>query len=166
MPGRPATAPGAPAAARRQRPAPDAELAGRLRIVLTRLAHALRAQDAEAGLTQTRIATLSVLDTSGPLRLGELAARIGTSAPTMTRLVDCLAELGHVGREPDPDDHRATRVSIGPAGSALLSTLRRRGTGLIAERLRTLAPAEIETLAAAVPLLEALADARGDGGHT
>ncbi|GAY07764.1 transcriptional regulator, MarR family [Pseudonocardia sp. N23] len=136
-----------------------AELAGRLRIALSRLTHALRAPDDEVGLTPTRIATLSILETAGPLRVGALAERIGISPPTMTRLVDCLAELDLVRRDPDPDDQRATRVSLSDGGGALLERLRHRGTGLLARRIAGLDTAGLVTLAAAVPLLEDLAEA-------
>jgi len=135
-----------------------AELAGRLRIALSRLTHALRAPDDEAGLTPTRIATLSILETAGPLRVGALAERIGISPPTMTRLVDCLGELDLVRRDPDPDDQRATRVSLSAGGSALLGRLRHRGTGLLARRIAGLDDAGLVTLAASVPLLEQLAE--------
>lgn len=139
------------------------ELAGRLRVALSRLSHALRAQNAEAGVTPTRIATLSVLDSAGPLRVGTLAERIGISPPAMTRLVDCLAELGHVRRDPDPDDQRAIRISIDAQGTALLAALRHRSAGLLAERIGGLDAASLAVLAEAVPLLEALAD--GDTRH-
>jgi DNA-binding MarR family transcriptional regulator len=145
-----------------------AELAGRLRIALSRLTHALRAQDVDGGITPTRIATLSILEAEGPLRVGGLAERVGISPPTMTRIVDCLAELGLVGRAADPDDQRAIRVGLSATGAQLLDTLRRRGTGLIADRIRALDPGALAVLAEAVPLLESIAGpstgaARGTG---
>ncbi|ODT96242.1 MAG: hypothetical protein ABS81_31040 [Pseudonocardia sp. SCN 72-86] len=136
-----------------------AELAGRLRIALSRLGHALRAPDDQEGLTPTRIATLSILESAGPLRVGALAERIGISPPTMTRLVDCLGELEMVRRDPDPDDQRATRVSLSAHGSALLVGLRHRGTGMLAERIADLDDDALTTLGDSVPLLERLAEA-------
>ena len=53
-----------------------------------------------------RIALVEIAD-AAPLRLNDLAARMGTSAPTASRAVDVLDELGLVTRAPDPGDRRA-----------------------------------------------------------
>ncbi|MFC5993218.1 MarR family winged helix-turn-helix transcriptional regulator [Pseudonocardia hispaniensis] len=139
-----------------------AELAGRLRIALSRLGHQLRTQDAQAGLTPTRLTTLAVLESDGPLRVGALAERLGISAPTMSRIVECLDERQLVRRTPDPDDHRAIRITLSAAGSSLLGALRRRRTGLLADRIGHLDARGLAVLAAALPVLEALA-AEGGG---
>lgn len=134
-----------------------AGLAGRLRIAAGRIARDGVAQTQVDGMTPSRIALLSFLSLHGPLRMGELADRMRISAPTASRLVECLAERAMVERVPDPDDHRAVRVHLAPAGTAALATLRRRGTGLLADRIRSLDPDELATLDAAMDVLETIA---------
>ncbi len=134
-----------------------AELAGRLRIAAGRIARDGSAQTQADGMTPSRIAAISVLAVHGPQRMGELADRMAISAPTTSRLVECLGEKGLVERVPDPDDHRATQVRLSAAGAARLTALRERGTGLIADRIAGLSPAELTVLAAAMDVLERLA---------
>jgi DNA-binding MarR family transcriptional regulator len=134
-----------------------AALAGRLRIAAGRIARDGSAQTQADGMTPSRIAALSVLATHGPQRMGELAERMAISAPTVSRLVECLGERGLVERVPDPDDHRATQVRLSAAGTARLTALRERGTGLIADRIAGLSPAELAALAAAMDVLERIA---------
>lgn len=52
----------------------------------------------------------------GPLRLTDLAHRLGVSAPAASRAVEALVELGFVDRHADPDDRRAVRVAATEAG--------------------------------------------------
>jgi len=89
--------------------------------------------------------------------MGELAARLGISAPTVSRLVDHLAELGFLERVADEDDHRATRVCLSPAGRDGLAAVREHGAGLLAHRIATLDDAERAALERALPVLERLA---------
>jgi DNA-binding transcriptional ArsR family regulator len=71
---------------------------------------------------------------NGPVRIGELAAQMAVSAPTVSQLIDALREQGLVTRDQDSRDRRVSRVGATPAGLALLEDLRRRATGLLAER--------------------------------
>lgn len=138
---------------------PASELAGRLRIAAGRLARETGAQSRLDGMTPSRLAALSVLESDGPLRVGALADRVGISAPTTSRLVDCLEERGLIVRAADPDDHRAIRVSLSADGEAGLNAVRELGAGLLALRITDLDPAARAALAAALPVLEELAGA-------
>jgi DNA-binding MarR family transcriptional regulator len=62
--------------------------------------------------------TLRVLQQSGPMRVGELAALSRVAQPTMTKIVAGLAERGWVQRVVDPGDARAAQVDVTPAGVA------------------------------------------------
>lgn len=77
-------------------------------------------------LVGPRALLLHLLHESGPLRVSELAARMGIKAPAATSLVDSLVELGVVERSPDPADRRATLVSVTPEGEAALAGLEER----------------------------------------
>ncbi|AGW42384.1 MarR family transcriptional regulator [Leifsonia xyli subsp. cynodontis DSM 46306] len=68
--------------------------------------------------------TLSVLQTTGPLRLGELAAQSRVSQPTMTKLVRNLVEAEWVKRIADTDDARAWQIAITSKGADALQDWR------------------------------------------
>ena len=98
-----------------------------------------------------------MLAAEGPLRMGELAARLGISAPTVSRLVDHLVERGFLERVTDDDDHRATRVRLSADGHRGLAAVREHGAGLLADRIAALDDAERALLERALPVLERLA---------
>lgn len=134
------------------------ELAGGLRTVVNRLAHALRSPVAKDGITPTRLSALMTLKKCGPLRPGDLAARLSISAASASRLIDVLAEGEWVLREPDPGDRRACLLSLSAHGEDALEKLRREGTGTLAAGIEALPVDQRESLAAALPALVALAD--------
>jgi len=133
----------------------DAELAARLRLVITRLARRLR-QESSSGLSPSLTAALSTLERHGPLTPSELAARERVQRPTATRILAGLDAAGLIVREPDPSDGRVTRVRVTPAARTLLRRLRGRKTAYLAGRMRRLTPAELVTLAQAAGILERL----------
>lgn len=53
---------------------------------------------------------------SVPQKLRELHQHVLLSQPALSRMVDRLVQRGLVDREPDPDDRRATRLSLTEAG--------------------------------------------------
>lgn len=142
-------------------PVPDetAELAGRLRLVVTRLARQLR-QTAESDLSPTQGAVLATVSSAGPLTLGELAELERVSSPTITKVIGLLHDKGLVEKVTDPDDRRFVRVTLTPEGEALLERTRARKTAWLARQLLDLSPAELEQLAATTDLLEQLTSRR------
>jgi DNA-binding MarR family transcriptional regulator len=88
---------------------------GRLIRVLTRISGG---PDDELAMTATQRLAMFELVEDGPMRLSDLAARIGSSAPTASRAVDALADAGLVERLPDPSDRRAVQIELTPAGQA------------------------------------------------
>jgi len=140
--------------------ATDVEFAGRLRIAAGRIARDGLGQKRVDGMTPSRmaaLAALAVLAADAPLRMGELAARLGISAPTVSRLVDHLAELGFLERVADEDDHRATRVRLSAEGHRGLAAVREHGATRLADRIAALDDAERAALERALPVLEGLA---------
>jgi len=77
-------------------------------------------------LTGTQRLALIELADCGPLRLSDLAARMGTSAPTASRAVDVLVEVGHVQRLADPRDRRALQIELTAAGRARVAARKKR----------------------------------------
>jgi DNA-binding MarR family transcriptional regulator len=106
------------------------DIAERLYVGLVHAAAALRAVDAELGLSPSRSSTLATLRYAGPLRLGELARREGVSQPTMTQAVQAMEAAGLVVRAPAEGDGRGCVVSITPSGRALVRRARARKIAL------------------------------------
>ena len=83
----------------------------------------------------------------------DLAAREHGTAPSMTRTVKCLEDASYVTRETHPSDGRAVLVTLSDAGHEVIRETRRRRTVWLAQRLDTLTPDELDTLAAASDIL-------------
>jgi DNA-binding MarR family transcriptional regulator len=133
------------------------EMAGHLRMSVARLARLLRQQD-ESGLSATLTAALATIAREGPITLGELAARERVAPPSITKVVAKLEERGLVERTVDEQDRRVNRLSVSRAGRRQLEALRTRRTAWLVTRLTELAPDDLERLAAAVPVLDQLAE--------
>jgi DNA-binding MarR family transcriptional regulator len=129
--------------------------AARLRLAVMRLSRRLR-QRSETGISPSQVSALATLDRSGPLSLGDLAAAEQITPSTLTRIVAALEADGFIARTSDPADRRVARVAVTPAGAALLTAGRARGTGHLAQRLAALDPADVAALSAALPALERL----------
>jgi DNA-binding MarR family transcriptional regulator len=69
--------------------------------------------------------TLSILDSEGAMRVGELALASRVSQPGMTRLLGGMVDDGFVSRAADSDDSRAWLIDITPVGRAALVRWRR-----------------------------------------
>ena len=68
--------------------------------------------------------TLSVLQSTGPLRLGELASHSRVAQPTMTNIVRTLVEAEWVDRIADAEDARAWQIVLTPRGAEALEAWR------------------------------------------
>ena len=134
-----------------------AEIAARVRMIVGRLNRRLRLQPAEDRLTSTQLATLATIEQCAPLRIGDLAAAEGISAATMTRVVADLTDLDLIERRPDPDDGRACQVLLSQHGKTEVDRLRAQRTGYLADRLDECTPEQRAILAAALPVLELIA---------
>jgi DNA-binding MarR family transcriptional regulator len=132
-----------------------AELAGRLRLSVTRLARLMR-QQADTGLSPTQLATLATVEAAGPITLGDLAAREQVAPPTMTKAVAGLEGQGLVARHRDAEDRRVNHLSITPEGLRLLERSRTRKNAWLARRLSDLDVAERRSLAEALDALDRL----------
>ena len=116
----------------------------------------LATQQADLGLPYAQVRLLALVDERGPSRISELAAYDSCSQPTMTTQVQRLEHAGLVSRIDDPSDARAVLVSVTQAGRDLLTTARAARAAVITPHFTGLAPEELDTLAAAVPILRRL----------
>ncbi len=131
-------------------------LAGRLRLVVTRLARRLRQEGAPSAVSPTGMTVLASVARGGALTLGELAAIERVQPPTVTGAVNRLLEQGFVTRHPDPVDRRVARIELTATGRRFLDEQRTRKQEYLDERLRTLSADELATLEAAAAILERL----------
>jgi DNA-binding MarR family transcriptional regulator len=77
------------------------------------------------GLSPARVRLLLALATAGGTRMSSLAEQLGVTNRAITGLVDALEREGVVARRPDPDDRRAVRLELTPAGVTLVGTIGR-----------------------------------------
>ncbi|HEV3382657.1 MAG TPA: MarR family transcriptional regulator [Trebonia sp.] len=129
----------------------------RLRVAIARLSRRLR-RNGSYGLTPTQLAALATVERSGPIRLGDLAAAEGVAPSTLTRLVSVLEEAGYVRRDADPRDARASTLAITTQGHEMMENLREESTAVLTQSLMLLSAQQRTDLAAALPVLEQLAD--------
>jgi DNA-binding MarR family transcriptional regulator len=111
-------------------------------------------------LTQPQYNVLRILRGAGDTGLpsGEVAARMVTREPDITRLLDRMAERGLVARERSPVDRRVVTARITPAGRALADALDAPVEAMHARQLGHLTPDELRALNALLVL------ARDEGG--
>jgi DNA-binding MarR family transcriptional regulator len=88
------------------------------------------------------VQVLALAQLSEPLRIGELAARLGLAESTVTRLVDRFERLGLVVRARPADDRRSVAVELTPSGRRLAERVARRRRAYLAEILEALEPKE------------------------
>lgn len=130
------------------------DLAARLRANLIPLSRQLSRPDGE--LTPTELSVLGAVHRHQPITLGELAARERLSPAMISRVVASLEDQAIVDRVADEHDRRVCYVKISETGNRWIEEGRARRNAWLAERLAQLDPAELDTLDAAVPLLERL----------
>lgn len=91
-----------------------------------RLRRAARLELEPLGLTFGQARALRLLARAGgPLRIGELAARLEVVPRSATTMVDTLEAAGLVSRRAAPDDRRSVLVCLTAGGEALLERLGR-----------------------------------------
>ena len=131
---RPSTANSAAAsrsALRSDRPAKTTELqlqrlTGCLHSLSSRHHHLTQGYAARAGIAgiqYTILTTIRYLDTRGDVFPVTIAAYLRLTSAGVTKAIHHLTELGLVEKAGDLDDRRRTKLSITPAGCALLDSL-------------------------------------------
>ena len=113
------------------------------------------------GVSYSSIAwrVLADLERHGATRVSELAAAQRVAQPTMTSLLLRLAGEGWVERGSDPEDGRATLVTVTDEGVRALAEYRAGAAALIAPHLAGLEAEDLAALHRAAALMLHLADA-------
>jgi DNA-binding MarR family transcriptional regulator len=137
----------------------DADGVTRLRGVIGRLARQLNASSTAEGLTPSQASVLGLVVFRGPLSLSELADLEGLNPTMLSRVVGRLQELELIRRIPDPADLRSASVTSTKAGQEVDRRVKAQRASVVSECVDQLPAEEQEALSAALPALEALAEA-------
>jgi DNA-binding MarR family transcriptional regulator len=113
----------------------------------------LRREDAASGLNAPRLSALSVVVFAGPVTLGDLAGAEQVRPPTMTRIVDALAEQGLVVKKRNAKDGRSTLIYATAQGKKLLMQGRERRVRALAAQIAALSARERTALGDAAEIL-------------
>jgi DNA-binding MarR family transcriptional regulator len=132
------------------------QVASDLRPVLLRLARGLRRETEQLGVTARQATLLWLVKRNPGLSLAELAAEEGISPPALSGHVDRLEGAGLLERVRSTADRRRVGLRLTDDGALLMRRIRARRTTWLAERLRTLEPAELASVEAAIPALQRL----------
>lgn len=108
------------------------------RVLVAIAARSLADVAEEVTLTQYR--TLVVLASRGPQHLGGLAAAVGVTPATATRMCDRLVRKGLVRRRVEPDNRRQLRVALTEHGRGLVDAVTARRRQEIEQVLRAIPP--------------------------
>jgi DNA-binding MarR family transcriptional regulator len=101
----------------------------------------------ESGLSSTQYNVLRILRGAGePLSCGEIAGRMITREPDMTRLLDRLEKRGLVSRCRQQTDRRVVKVKIMVKGLELLGTLDEPVLKMHRKQLGHLGPTKLKQL--------------------
>ncbi|HYG67361.1 MAG TPA: MarR family transcriptional regulator [Anaeromyxobacteraceae bacterium] len=134
---------------KQRRPFPSAEQEAIVALLRTAsdVAHRIEAMVSREGLTQPQYNVLRILrGADGTLPTMEVAARMVTPTPGITRLIDRLATRGLVRRVPCGEDRRRTFCAITDEGVAALDRLDPVVTASAREVMRGLRDEDLATL--------------------
>ena len=113
--------------------------------------------DALQQVTLPQFRVLVMLSASGPMRMGAIAAQMGSHPSTFSRTVDRLVSGGWVQREINRDSRRETLLQLTPAGASLVEDVSTRRYEEIARILARLTPDEQSRVRDALELFAAAA---------
>lgn len=104
----------------------DFDLASGLRTTVSRLIKLLRRETRnEAQLSLTERAALGLLYPDNRLAPSDIARTEKVTTQSMSQVINHLAELNYIERNPSDDDKRKVLLSLTPAGRAYIEQLRK-----------------------------------------
>lgn len=114
---------------------------------------AVAQEELDDRLTIQQLRVLGYLCRRPGSSLGDLARWRDVSLPTMSKMVQCLVRRELVNRVPDPDNRRAIRITLTPAGEDLYRTILDGLQQRLAPLFRDLDPSEQAVLLKSLELL-------------
>lgn len=125
-----------------------------LRTAVMRTSRRLRVEATGEVITPGQYTVLAVLNSDGPSTLRALAESEHVQAPSMTRIVNALADQGFVTRSAHPDDGRQVRIDITDAGRDVLAEAREQRTAWLARRVAGLNAEDRDILSRAARIMQ------------
>ncbi|MEU6249813.1 MarR family transcriptional regulator [Glycomyces sp. NPDC047010] len=130
-----------------------------LRAVFGRLYRRFKELSDNQGLTPSQASLLSRLGKEGDASASALAAAERVRPQAVVPTLAALQERGLIQRRPDPADGRRQLISLSPAGRTMFQGAQQEGDEWLTKAIQDrLTPAEKQTLAEALTLLERLTD--------
>ncbi len=105
-------------------------------------------------LAPHQLAVMWMIQRCGSCTPGELACEEQVTAPSMTKTLDGLEELGYIQRERDADDGRRRIVTLTDEGRAMLQRTAMIRDSWMEQRLSPLGDEELDVLARAARILQ------------
>ncbi|MFW5471441.1 MarR family winged helix-turn-helix transcriptional regulator [Knoellia sp. CPCC 206435] len=137
------------------RPAAVSSLAGELRLACMRISRRVRYESTDT-IAPHHFSVMCRLE-EGARTPGELAEIERVSAPSMTRTVAGLVELGWVERAADPNDRRQVNLTLTDLARQVLRDTRRKRDAWMVVRVARLSPEEQAVLQQASAILAKVA---------
>ena len=116
-------------------------------------------------LTMSQTKAMYLVLATGPMRMSELAHRLGVTNSTATGQVDRLVELGLVDRHEDPADRRQVVIRATAHGSETLERFRELNSRRMRELLAHTEAGDLTTIERAIRILDAAAAAESADAH-
>ncbi|QNE45884.1 MarR family transcriptional regulator [Glaciihabitans sp. INWT7] len=110
-------------------------------------------------VTLPQFRVLVVLTSSGPLRMGSLAERMGANSSTFSRSIDRMVAGGWVERGPSPDSRREVLIRATESGRALVDEVTARRRHAVSDIIATMSAEDQQSVVSA---LEIFADAASE----
>jgi DNA-binding MarR family transcriptional regulator len=135
------------------------DLAAQIRTILSRLKRRLREQGGRGDLTPSQVSVLLRLEKDGPATVSGLARAEGMRPQSMSSIVTLLQDAGLVNGTPDPNDDRATLMSLSKKCQKRLQEVRAaRQDWLTSIIVQKLSAQEQQQLSATLELLSRLTE--------
>jgi DNA-binding MarR family transcriptional regulator len=139
-------------------PGPEAQAtAAQVMQVLPRVMDAMRLAmraQLDGPLTVPQFRCLNFIDRHPGCSLSAVAGFLGVTLATASAMVDRLVRAGHLSALGDPTDRRRTALQLCDSGQAVLRQMRRRTCDDLARSLAGCSPAELQSLAAGLQVLQ------------
>ncbi len=134
-------------------------VANGLRPVLLHINRHLRRELHALGVSNSQVSLLAAIQGAPGIGVGDLAAREGTSAPSVSNHIDRLEASGLVMRSRvDGGDRRRVGLNVTADGARVLRAVRSRRTAWLAARLRDLPDEQLHAVDRAIEGLRALVE--------
>ena len=104
-------------------------------------------------LTVTQLRFLLAMHAGGPLRMGDIAARLNVTLPSASNVIDTLVHKNLVVRKASLHDRRLVICRLSPAGESSINRLWGAGRAIIARLLESLTEEQMQKTAEVAVML-------------